>query len=150
MAPPIILSASVMISRFRQPRPGLLVQLAVLLLAIVQVVAPTFHTCEQGGHCPCTAMVHGRQEVVSLPPCCRHKAVGGTHGAAIDGGSSETPFTGTCLAQLLQTMPGSLYAAGSLILLAVGRTASAPTLEQAPVFIALRREPSRGPPSLNV
>ncbi len=142
-----------MISRFRQPQPARWLQLVVLLLAVVQVVAPTFHTCEQGGHCPCTVTVNGAQQLLAVPACCRHKlhAVSGSKsGAAIDQSSEESPFSGTCLAQLLQSMPGSLYYRTSLVLLAVPRAAPCPTPEQTPLTVASRREPSRGPPSFTI
>lgn len=130
----------------------------VLMLALLQFVAPTWHVCEMGGH----VMSHGDP--------ASHAAMAAQAAPAQDGprqalvcycapkeshqADPDTPKLSaapdshhpTCLALLLQTMPGDFAAAPALFSISVSFFAPHVTSEEFPAIAVLRHYRGRAPP----
>ena len=139
-----------------QRAPGPLFRLAVVLLALVQLVAPSWHVCELGGYsCHTGHGRHAKAEVWKpkcgggpVCPCVKPPgAIVSLTGQVLDG--RDTPQHGTCLALLLMSMPGAIAPAVAVALLLARRgTHALPPL--LPFLCALLRQPpARGPPHLS-
>ena len=93
--------------------PRLSTRFAVVLLALLQFVAPSWHICDFGlADCGCdrSALASSGKAVdeASLPPCCRHKA----HARGKTESCPHRPYTGFCLARFLESYFGSTSAHG--------------------------------------
>jgi len=132
--------------------PARWTRIAIVLLAVLQFVAPSWHVCDLGfpGGCSCeeksvAGSGAGKAEE-ELPPCCRHKAHGNAGPAQVNQHCPAHPFTGTCLARLLDSLPGSTQAAAP----EVRRVLRLVEIPPFPVFAAqagaLPRRSGRGPP----
>ncbi|MBV9468587.1 MAG: hypothetical protein JO316_18190 [Abitibacteriaceae bacterium] len=134
-------------SRFSTP----LARLAIVLLAVLQFVAPTWHVCELGGSSCCEHQLTTQSlpSITGLTATCgrcteRKGAVSGRIVQARD----NCPFTGTCLARLLESMPGSFFALPTLLLPVATRYLSVLTPSTLCSVVALPQPPVRGPPVL--
>ena len=136
-----------------QRAPGPLVRLAVVLLALVQLVAPSWHVCELGGYA-CHPK-HAKAEVWKPkcgggPVCSCVKPPGAIEsltGQVLDG--RDSPGHNTCLALLLMSMPGAIAPAFTLALSTARRPARTLPALAPPLCAVLRQPPSRGPPPLS-
>jgi hypothetical protein len=117
-----------MASRFRS-LPPLTLRLLVVLLAFVQFIAPTWHVCEMGGHVmsmrPGAAMAahHGeatqtKEDGPQQPLICycapKPKHQENPNWPKLTPVVSHDEHV-TCLALLLQTMPGAVAAPATLV-----------------------------------
>lgn len=133
-----------------------LTRAAIVLLALIQVIAPTWHVCALGGgtrhHAPEEKVevwkpkCGGGKKCPCVPP--KGKLVSPT-GASLSKPADECPDT-NCLARLLMGMPGSLAAPFDFISLATRRPAFASSLFVSPSVAFLPQPPSRGPPRASV
>lgn len=137
------------------PQPPLM-RVAVVLLALLQFIAPTWHVCELGGK-SCHSG-HEAKTKVWKPKCgggrlCRcippKGAVVALTGQLLTAPGDESCH-GTCLALLLTSMPGSIAAPIPFASFSAQRTAFAPTPLASPAATSMPLPPSRGPPPLTV
>ena len=133
---------------WRQFPPARGTRIAVVLLALLQFVAPSWHICDLGLSdccCPAAAMVSPGQPGAdaNLPPCCRHKA----HLGAKTGSSCpDHPYTGFCLARFLESYFGSTAARGPELVRQL-RLVSIPDCDPVgPPSQSLPAPAGRGPP----
>ncbi|PQV65486.1 hypothetical protein B1R32_101228 [Abditibacterium utsteinense] len=147
------------------PRP---VRFFVLALALLQFVAPTWHICELGGHVMAgqsmargAAMHHGDALSIAAQNsattandattplicfCAAHEKLASNPNAPhLDGIASQNHTT--CLALLLQTMPGALAAPPAIFRVKTLVCASFIARQNgAPQIAILRRFRGRAPP----
>jgi hypothetical protein len=134
--------------------PSPLLKLAVALLVLVQLVAPSWHICELGGY-SCHGSGHAKAQIWTPkcgggPVCPCEKPPGAIlslTGQILDG--HDSGGHGFCLALLLMSMPGALAVAFALITLASRRSAAALPATLLPALATLRQPPARGPPFLS-
>lgn len=152
---------------FRSPatsRTALWSRLAVVLLALLQIVAPTWHVCDMGGHCAGRAMhagghheeyAEGSSNTALRPFICACAGNPDSHPAPANWPKWNEHLIGHgdpfCLARLLQTMPAT-QAAGMppLVIRFVSLPAeyvASPT--SAPQTLT-GDFPARGPPSFSL
>ena len=130
-----------------------LLRLAIVLLALVQLVAPSWHVCELGGT-TCHPK-HAKAEIWKPKcgggktcPCVKPPgAIVSLTGQVLDG--HDPPHHSTCLALLLMSMPGAIASAFALVLLLARRHSRALPAFLPPSCAPLRQPPSRGPPHLS-
>lgn len=146
--------------RSATPRTALWSRFLVVLLALLQVVAPTWHVCDMGGHCASMARhagghhedyAEGSSNGPLRPFVCACAGDPTTHPVPANWPKWEEHYSGHddpfCLARLLQTMPATAVAGMPPL---VVRFASLPaeyheTFTVAPQTFPLR-SPARGPP----
>ena len=138
--------------------PTPLQRLALVLFAILQLVAPTWHVCEMSGNCDdCPSHMASSSSVASLNLQCHVQPATKTKFACCRAKPNQTvwkdraePFDGTCLAKELLAMPSSLVSPFDLQLLFTPRLA---TVFPRPKYFqaaSLPQPPARGPPSTSV
>jgi len=135
---------------WRSYPPTLSTRIAVVLVALLQFVAPSWHICDLGlSNCCCdqTALASSGSATAdaTLPACCRHKARAG--GKSESGQSCpHHPYTGFCLARFLESYFGSTSAAGPELVLRL-RLVGIPDFRTSSPPLSLTPVPAgRGPP----
>jgi hypothetical protein len=146
--------SATLLSVRREYSPAARVLLA--LLALLQLIAPTWHVCEMGGGSCCpsnvqTAMAHceRRTATASSPPhCSKCLEAEATQDGAITfvAGAPHPPFAGNCLAKLLLGMPWQSVAAQQLFFTARFHIAFAAREYSSLSPCASVLPPSRAPP----
>jgi hypothetical protein len=124
-------------------------RVALVLFALVQVIAPTWHVCEMSGRCAdCppgqTATVLSCHPPASQTAQAKRKCCIKKKHAAIS--QRPLPFDGTCLAKMLWAMPGSLVSPFDLQLLFSPLPVTAVSQPKYFQPVALPQPPARGPP----
>jgi len=135
---------------WRRYPPTLSTRFAVVLLALLQFVAPSWHICDLGlSGCSCdqTSLVRAGKPVdeASLPPCCRHKA----HAAGRTESGQTTPphpYTGFCLARFLESYFGSTSARGPELIRRLRLVSIPDWSPEVPPTQSLPSPAGRGPP----
>ena len=129
-----------------------LVRTAVVLLALVQIVAPSWHVCALGGSsCHDPHQEHAqvwKPKCGGGPKCSCVKPEGALYSPTGQWISApvDDAFHGTCLARLLLGMPNSTVAPFHFTALFSQRTQFVPYSSTCPIVAALPQPPSRGPP----
>lgn len=146
-------------SQYLNSPPSRALRWAVVLLALLQIVAPLWHVCALGGHAMASdaAAHHGTVAIPVQSDGPRRPLIcwcPPSHDADPNsGGPKFSPVVshedhGTCLALLLQTMPGALAAAPTIALSSTKVESRFPIRhERAPTLAILRRFRGRAPPA---
>lgn len=142
--------------RREPPHPTIWKRAIVIWLALLQVVAPTWHVCGLGGSTHRHA--DEGQAKVWTPKCgggpicpCVPPAGATVSSTGQDLSASDKEHShGTCLARLLMGMPGSLSASFNIVILNAQSTTFAPSLCPSPAVALMPQPPARGPPVASV
>ena len=144
-------------SRLLRPQAPLWARLAIVLLAVLQTVAPSWHICGLQLGCECCVDEHhpgandqdagGPRALICGLPADEHAHDGPlawiSHPHADEGDNF-------CLAMLLQSMPGTQTAAPPLFIFQAIRAQVHPSPAELIPSARLRRVASRGPPSYSL
>jgi hypothetical protein len=115
------------------------VRLLVGLLALLQLIAPTWHVCELGGNTCCPPQNGAAKVQCHLPP--EAEASPQTFIGAIPDAHAEH-----CLAKLLLGMPWQAVLPEQAALLRLRQAGSTPAAPRLVSLAGLPQPPSRGPP----
>ena len=150
-------------SSLAPPRLHPLARAAIVLLAVLQVVAPMWHVCALSGSSGQHSQ-HERQKPQKPAPAWKPKCGGGLKCPCVPPKAEPAPAAsatkqqlsatekdhshGTCLALLLMGMPGRVSASFQLAFILTPRTVFARLPFLPPAVALMPQPPSRGPPRL--
>jgi hypothetical protein len=140
-------------------QPTLWARLAVVLLAVLQVIAPSWHVCDMAGGDRCASTSHhgmamaGGDDDAQRPLicyCAEKPHADSPVKDRLEGveAHSHSPF---CLALLLQSMPGSVAAVVPFHIMLLSPEFTPPVRrESAPPAAPVRHFEARGPPLISL
>ena len=131
-------------------------RLLVALLALVQVIAPTWHVCEMSGVSCCPPEKSAAKLQCHLPPaagstpdvarCEQHLAPSAASVSRSFVRAVPAAHIENCLAKLLLGMPWQTVAADEIVSLRARQVGSTPSAPRMVSIADLPQPPSRGPP----